>query len=138
LIVKSRPKYEIDQAESLAWLAAAHTEAEAARAGDDFDREKFAARIARVIEHVGCPPSSIARRGHSVADIASRGEWTDNQLYDLPVHPHGSGSATRTRLYADVVENYFSDAYRGGAACSRTAAAQAPPCGADPCRDGSG
>jgi predicted naringenin-chalcone synthase len=109
----TRPKYEIDQAESLAWLAAAHTEAEAARAGDDFDREKFAARIARVIEHVGCPPSSIARRGHSVADIASRGEWTDNQLYDLPVHPHGSGSATRTRLYADVVENYFSDAYRG-------------------------
>ena len=109
----TRPKYEIDQAESLAWLAAAHTEAEAARAGDDFDREKFAARIARVIEHAGCAPSSIARRGHSVVDIASTEDWADNGLYDLPAHPHGGGSATRTRLYAGIVEDYFADAYRG-------------------------
>src|SRR5262245_28100680 len=109
----TRPKYEVEQAESLAWLAAAHTEAEAARAGDGFDREKFAARIARVIEHVACAPSSIARRGHSVADLTSPEGWRDNLLYDLPVHPHGSGSATRTRLYAEIVDDYFERAYAG-------------------------
>ena len=111
--VITRPKYELEQADKVAWLAAAHTEGEAARAGDDFDRERFAARIARVIEHVGCSPSSIARRGYSVADIASTGAWADNRLYDLPLHPHGSGSATRTRLYTDIVDDYFTEAYRG-------------------------
>jgi hypothetical protein len=109
----TRPKYEIAQDRSLAWLAAAHTEAEAARAGDGFDREKFAGTIARVIARCACSPSKIGRRGHSVSDIArgaSTAAWTDNRLYDLPVHPHGSGSATRTRLYAEIVDAYFANA----------------------------
>ncbi|HEY0477510.1 MAG TPA: 3-oxoacyl-[acyl-carrier-protein] synthase III C-terminal domain-containing protein [Kofleriaceae bacterium] len=112
----TRPKYEIAQDRSLAWLAAAHTEAEAARADDGFDREQFAETIARVIARCACSPSKIGRRGHSVSDIARGGSttaWTDNQLYDLPVHPHGSGSATRTRLYAEIVDAYFANAYDG-------------------------
>lgn len=109
----SRPTYEIPQAQSLAWLAAAHTEAEAARAGHGFDRRAFADKIARAIERCACPPSKIARRGHSVADIASTAAWADNAVYDLPVHPHGSGSATRTRLYDEIVDAYFATAYDG-------------------------
>jgi predicted naringenin-chalcone synthase len=109
----TRPKYEVEQAESLAWLAAAHTEAEAARAGAEFDKQQFADKIARVIERCACSPDAIARRGHSVADLTSPDGWRDNLLYDLPVHPHGSGSATRTRLYAEIVDDYFERAYAG-------------------------
>jgi predicted naringenin-chalcone synthase len=109
--VITRPAYEIEQAASLSWLAAAHTEAEAARAGAGFDRDAFAARIGHAIERVACGPAKISRRGHSVADIGSRVGWTDNTLYDLPVHPHGSGSATRTQLYADIVDRYFATTY---------------------------
>jgi len=109
----TRPQYEISQSESLAWLAAAHAEAEAARAGAGFDKAAFTEKMARVIERCACPPSNIGRRGHSVEDIASNTAWSDNELYDLPLHPHGSGSATRTRLYAGIVDEYFAKAYQG-------------------------
>jgi predicted naringenin-chalcone synthase len=111
----TRPRYEIEQAESLDWLAAAHTEAEAARAGAGFDKQRFADRIAHVIARCACSPDAIARRGHSVADLTSQDDWGDNTLYDLPVHPHGSGSAKRTRLYAEIVDAYFAEAYAGDA-----------------------
>jgi predicted naringenin-chalcone synthase len=111
----TRPAYEIDQAASLAWLAAAHAESEAARAGTGVDRVEFADKIARVLERCGCAPSKIGRRGHSVRDIASGTAWSDNELYDLPSHPHGAGSAVRTRLYARVVDDYFAQAYAGEA-----------------------
>ncbi|TMQ07394.1 MAG: naringenin-chalcone synthase [Deltaproteobacteria bacterium] len=109
----TRPAYEIDQAAGLQWLAAAHAEAEAARAGAGFDKAAFTDKIARVIERCACPPSKIGRRGHSVRDITSGAAWSDNELYDLPLHPHGSGSATRTRLYAEIVDRYFAEAYAG-------------------------
>jgi predicted naringenin-chalcone synthase len=109
--VITRPAYEIEQAASLAWLAAAHTEAEAARAGDGFDRDAFAARIGHAIDRVAAGPAKIARRGHSVADIGSQVPWADNALYDLSVHPHGSGSAKRTRMYAEIVDDYFARTY---------------------------
>jgi predicted naringenin-chalcone synthase len=109
----TRPQYEISQSDSLAWLAAAHAEAEAARAGAEFDKAAFNEKMARVIERCACPPSNIGRRGHSVKDIASNTPWSDSELYDLPLHPHGSGSATRTRLYAEIVDEYFAKAYQG-------------------------
>ena len=109
----TRPRYEIEQAASLDWLAAAHAEAEAARAGAGFDKAAFAAKIARVIDHVGCSPSNIGRRGHSLEDMTSTSAWADNDLYDLPVHPHGCGTAKRTRLYTGIVDDYFKRTYRG-------------------------
>jgi predicted naringenin-chalcone synthase len=106
----TRPPYEIPQDASLRWLAAAHTTAQAARASDDFDRAAFEGRMARAIEHFGCSPSKIGKRGHWVEDIAST-DWAGHRLYDLPHHPHGSGSATRTRLYTEIVDAYFAGAY---------------------------
>jgi len=108
----TRPAYEIAQDDSLAWLAAAHAEAQAARAGPDFDRAAFEAKMVRAIEHFGCSPSKIGTRGHAVEDIAST-HWEGHRVYDLPHHPHGSSSAVRTRLYAEIVDRYFTDAYAG-------------------------
>jgi predicted naringenin-chalcone synthase len=106
----ARPPYEIPQGASLRWLAAAHATAQAARTGDDSDRVAFEDRMARAIEHFGCSPSKIGSRGHWVEDITST-DWADHRVYDLPHHPHGSGAATRTRLYAQIVDAYFADAY---------------------------
>ena len=107
----SRPRYELTQARSLDWLTAAHTEAEATRASlGNADKAAFAVRMARVIQRSACGPDSIARRGHSVADI-DLGGWDGNEIYDLRRDPHGAGTAARSRLFGEIVGGYFNDTY---------------------------
>jgi predicted naringenin-chalcone synthase len=109
--VATRPRFEIDQQRSLAWLAAAHAEAESAVGKlDDRERRKFEAKVARVLGRCACPPSKLARRGHSVPDV-ERAEFMGNELYDLPHHPHGRTTATRMQMFADRVSEYFATAY---------------------------
>lgn len=112
----TRPRYELSQARSLDWLVAAHTEAEATLAGfGHAEKAAFATRIARVVQRCACAPDKIARRAHSVRDI-ERGGWDGNELYDLGRAPHGAGTAARSRLYSEVVDAYFEEAYRGSTA----------------------
>lgn len=109
--VMTRPEFETEQGESLAWLARAHTEAETAQAGlDPAERARFAAKIERAIRRVACSPDKIRRRGQSVADLAAF-SFDDDALYDVRRHPHGKGSAVRTAMFARVVDAYFTDAY---------------------------
>jgi predicted naringenin-chalcone synthase len=37
--------------------------------------------------------------------------WVDSPIYDLPRNPHGAGSGARTRVFAELVEAYFHEAY---------------------------
>jgi len=105
------PRFQISQARSLEWLAEAHAEAEATRAAlSPAEKTLFAARMVRLLARCACAPDKIARRGHSVADI-ELGGWDGNDIYDLRRHPHGTGTATRTRVFAEVVNAYFEDAY---------------------------
>lgn len=112
----TRPRYEISQAHSLDWLAAAHTEAEATQSSlGPAEKAAFAARIARVIQRCACAPDKIVRRGHSVRDI-ELGGWDGNEIYDLRDEPHGAGTARRSRLYSEIVDAYFAEAYAGAGA----------------------
>lgn len=70
--VITRPAYEIEQAASLAWLAAAHTEAEAAHAGAGFDRDAFATKIGHAIERVACGPSNWGMHMTLARDVPER------------------------------------------------------------------
>jgi predicted naringenin-chalcone synthase len=107
----TRPRYEVSQAQSLAWLAAVHAEAEAAIAHLDPEaRARFATRCANAIRHCACSPDKIGTRGHSVGDVGAP-DIEGNLLYDVREHPHGKGSAARTRLFADIVDEYFERAY---------------------------
>ena len=107
----TRPKHEITQAHSLAWLAAAHAASEATiHQLDDDARRRFETRIARVLERCACPPERISRRGVSVADARTTA-WDTNAIYDLTLHPHGRGSGARTQRFSEVVDSYFADAY---------------------------
>lgn len=111
--VATRPPYELSQARSLDWLVAAHTEAEATQASLSGEaKAQFAARMARLVDRCACPPEKIARRGHSVVDV-DRGGWDGNEIYDLREHPHGAGTAVRTRLFAEVVNRYFEETFEG-------------------------
>lgn len=109
--VATPARYSIEQARSLEWLAAAHTEAEATlKQLDASAREKFHARVERAIRRCACAPDKISKRGQSVADIESF-RFDENVLYDLRIHPRGKGATARTRLFAQVVDDYFAGSY---------------------------
>lgn len=111
--VATRPRFEIDQARSLTWLAAAHAEAEATqRALDPRQRERFASKLARVLERCSAPPAKLARRGHSVPDV-ERTDFHANELYTFAETPHGRGTAARMTMFAEQVDDYFTHAYAG-------------------------
>lgn len=111
--VATRPRFEIDQARSLAWLAAAHAEAEATRRQlDPRERQRFESKLARVLERCSASPSRLARRGHSVADVERIG-FAANDLYTVAETPHGRGTGDRMAMFAEVVDDYFTHAYAG-------------------------
>lgn len=104
----------VSQARSLAWLADAHTEAEARLAGlDDAARQKFRARIAKAIDRCACKPDKIGRRGQSIANIETHPyDFADPfALYDVRLEPRGKGSGARTELFAHIVDSYFARTY---------------------------
>jgi len=101
--VATRPRYEVTQPTSLAWLADAHAEAEAALAQlDDAGKRRFAAKIANVLARCGCPPDKLARRGHSLPEL---------DVSRFAADPRGRSAEARTRLFAEIVDAYFTHAY---------------------------
>jgi predicted naringenin-chalcone synthase len=109
--VATRPQFEIDQARSLAWLAAAHAEAEAREKGlDERERKRIEIKMARVLGRCACPPDKLASRGHSCPDVERVG-FRANELYDLSRNPHGRTTATRMAMFAERVAAYFEQAY---------------------------
>ena len=109
--VATRPPFELDQHRALAWLAAAHAEAEATVGKlDERERARFETKVARVLQRCACPPTKLATRGHCVPDVERNG-FLDNELYDVPRHPHGRGIAARMKRFAEIVNDYFERAY---------------------------
>ncbi|HEU0036664.1 MAG TPA: 3-oxoacyl-[acyl-carrier-protein] synthase III C-terminal domain-containing protein [Kofleriaceae bacterium] len=106
-----RPRYEVTQEASLAWLARAHAAAEAASAGlDDAARQRFEDQLNRVLGRCACPPGKIDRRGLAIGELETA-RWADNVIYDLAREPHGAGTHIRTRVFGELVDDYFRDAY---------------------------
>ena len=98
----TRPPFEVSQERSLAWLAEAHGVAEGT--------PELAARIARVYVRCACPPTKIARRAMAIGELGHE-RWDDNVIYNLRREPHGADSATRTRVFGEIVDAYFADTY---------------------------
>ena len=118
--VATRPPYVMTQAHSLAWLARAHAQSEAAVTGlDAAGREAFADKIARLLGRVACSPDQIATRASVLPDFTTCDHDGNllNMLYDDPdanitvPSPHGRCASTRTRLYARAVDAYFARQY---------------------------
>jgi predicted naringenin-chalcone synthase len=106
-----RPRYEIKQERSLAWLADAHTaSATALEALDAEGRRAFHASVTRLIERVACDRTRVSTRGHVVPDIGGPC-WDEGVIYDLARHPHGRGTGDRNRFFAETVAAYFEAEY---------------------------
>jgi predicted naringenin-chalcone synthase len=95
-----RPKHEIAQADSLAWLAAAHAMA------DGKNVEKYEALFSRY----GCGPDRVASRSHELGDFAGL-DWEKNRIFRLHEQPKGAGFSARTDFFAEAAERFFDEAY---------------------------
>lgn len=91
--VATRPRYQLTQPKSLAWLAHAHTEAEQL---PPLERDAFHARMHRLIDRVACPQSKIGTRGSSI---------------NIEEFDHRAGTGARTKLFGEIVDAYFASAY---------------------------
>ena len=90
---------------------AAHAESEAtAKQLDSAGREAFKARIERAFGRCACTADKISHRGLSIVDLDTF-DFDDHAIYDLRNHPRGKGSAARTQLFAQIVDEYFASAY---------------------------
>src|SRR5580692_6771051 len=90
-----RPPHEVDQRQSLDWLANLHGESQSALESlSSAEKDAFVARLRKVIDRVGCGPTKIARRGHVVAGVDEVDE-KHRALYDTRNHPHGAGASIR-------------------------------------------
>ena len=105
-----RPRYEVPQADSLAWLAAAYA---AADAGGEPPPDQVE-RWSRLLGRCACPPAKIANRSFAIPDLGTR-DWADTQLYDVPRRPRGPGTGVRSELFAALVRPYLDTLYAADA-----------------------
>jgi predicted naringenin-chalcone synthase len=116
-----RPAYESSQAETLAWLARVHTEAEraasASRPPDALDPARVAHEVAhemdRLVRRFGCSPESIRRRGYEIPDVTSS-RWGEMLVYDFALGPEGAGTRARMQHFARVTERVLAALYDDG------------------------
>jgi predicted naringenin-chalcone synthase len=107
------PRYLATQAETLAWLSAAHARAEfvrARQAGTPFDEAKFHEQMTRRIARFGCGPENIASRGHELHDCTHR-HWSEMQVYRLDENATGEGALTRTQVYGELAKDALHRIY---------------------------
>lgn len=95
------PAHRPSQAQTLDWLALAHTRAEgqlAAEQSRPFDEAAFLESMKRRLRRFGCGEDKIASRGHELEDCAHV-RWSDMEVYRLSEGPHGAGMRVRTEVF---------------------------------------
>jgi len=104
------PKHLATQAQTLEWLARAHTRAEAQLAleeGRAFDEAAFLASITRRLRRFGCGDDKIATRGHE-SDDCSHVRWAEMEVYRLSERGAGAGTRARTKAFGRIARAALS------------------------------
>ena len=102
-----RPRYELTQGRALEWLSDIHAGAQTTLESlNASERALFANRMRKLIERCACGPAQIGSRGHVTPDLGAAA-FESSPLYDVTRHPHGLGTAARSRVFAEVVNAYF-------------------------------
>lgn len=99
-----RPRHRSSQAETLEWLANAHTRAEsrlAAAEGRGFEERDFLHSMKRRLARFGCGSDKIATRGHEIDDC-SHLRWSEMEVYRLAERPSGEGIRIRTKAFGRI------------------------------------
>lgn len=97
-----RPEFESPQEKTLDWLVEAHTTAE--------KDEQFKSSMKEKLWHVGCKPTSIAKRGHVLRDFLHT-NWSEMEVYRLDTHPEGKDLSCRTEIFQRETEKIFDQYY---------------------------
>jgi len=112
--VVHRPRYRIEQARALEWLAGLHAASEATTRGWSGDeRDAFRERLRKVIQRCACDPTKIAARGHVVPDAVADHEG-EPLIYDVARRARGATAAERSKVYDTIVSRYFEESYGDG------------------------
>ncbi len=102
-----RPRYQIEQGRALHWLGQIHAAAQATIESQKVPlRDGFAERVHKLIARCACGPTQIGTRGHVCPDLGST-DFENSTLYDVTRHPRGLGTEARSRLFAEIVNDYF-------------------------------
>lgn len=109
-----RPQYESSQQDTLEWVAAAHTKADAIHNKKE-ECPTFHAAFSEKLFHVGCKPGTIATRGHVIDDFHHR-QWNAMNVYRLEESASGMGMQQRSEIYKGVVDDIFEQFYPEGSA----------------------
>jgi predicted naringenin-chalcone synthase len=105
-----RPAHQPSQAQTLEWLALAHTRAEAQLAteqGRSFDEPAFLESMRRRLRRFGCGEDKIASRGHELDDCAHV-RWADMEVYRLLERSGGAGMRDRTKVFSRIATRALS------------------------------
>ena len=105
-----RPAYQTGQSDTLAWLAAAHTQSASLTAEAGFDRNAHEQQLRRVLDRCACSPEKISRRGHVLEEQTHR-RWSEMEIYDLTQSAHGSGMGVRSRAFQKHALRIFERMY---------------------------
>jgi len=107
-----RPRHQGSQQEALAWLARAHTEAEARlHAGDPaFNAEEIHGRMGKFLRRYGCSPERIAHRASEIEDFMHF-DWERMEIFRLREHAEGVGISVRSEFHARATERVFRSFY---------------------------
>ena len=108
-----RPRHLSTQAETLQWLAQAHTRAEATLAaseGRPFEPERFLQTVSHRLQRFGCGEDKIAKRGYETDDC-SHTAWDQMDIYRLAEHAGGKGMKARTQAFGRIAARAFTQLF---------------------------
>ena len=105
-----RPRFELTQQQSLAWLVDAHTQSEVTASEGRCDESRVRETMTKLVRRCACSAEQIAARGTDLSDAEKR-EWKDMTVYDLTRSPHGAGMSVRTEVFRESVERFFVRAF---------------------------
>lgn len=101
-----RPLYEHAQENILAWLAEAHTQAEARRS-PSFDAKGFKEQLDSLLSRIGLGDRKVKKRGTQVADVGHR-RWDEMELFQFA---ESSCIGKKTAFFGKAVDQFFEDFY---------------------------
>jgi predicted naringenin-chalcone synthase len=105
-----RPRFELTQEQSLAWLVDAHTQSEMTASGGAADLARVRETMTKLVRRCACGPEQIGARSTDLSDASVR-DWKDMVVYDLTRSPHGAGMSVRTAVYRESIDRFFDRAF---------------------------
>ncbi len=108
----TRPPYEVDQKNSLGWLAKVHTLAEKNLRKEDpqFSENSFLAEMNTAMDRYGCSPAKLGKRTSALKDF-SHDQFEQMKVFNVEQNPRGATFGERMNFYSEAVWKMMQAAY---------------------------